>query len=54
MKSIRLHNSSFDAYIYEFTSNTYIMVIISDPDVSTLQKKTKKASVPSQATVKTY
>eukprot|EP01130_Rhizamoeba_saxonica_P004344 TRINITY_DN1777_c2_g2_i1.p1 TRINITY_DN1777_c2_g2~~TRINITY_DN1777_c2_g2_i1.p1 ORF type:complete len:317 (+),score=52.39 TRINITY_DN1777_c2_g2_i1:34-984(+) len=35
LQSMRVHNSDFDAFIYEFTNNTYIMVIISDPSVQT-------------------
>jgi len=35
LQSMRIHNSNFDAYIYEFTSNTYIMVVVSDPEVLT-------------------
>lgn len=31
--SIELHNSDFDAFVYEFTNTTYIMVIVSDPEV---------------------
>ncbi len=30
---MRVHNSKFDAFLDEFTNNTYIMVIISDPQV---------------------
>jgi len=35
LHSMRIHNSKFDAFIYEFTSNTYIMVVVSDPEVQT-------------------
>jgi len=35
LQSMRIHNTNFDAFIYEFTSNTYIMVIVSDPEVQT-------------------
>lgn len=31
--SIEVHNSDFDAFIYEFTSTTFILVIVSDPEV---------------------
>jgi Ras-related GTP-binding protein A/B len=33
LQSMRIHNKNFDAFIYEFTSNTYIMVVVSDPEV---------------------
>jgi Ras-related GTP-binding protein A/B len=33
VRSIELHNSDINAFIYEFTSTTYIMVIVSDSDV---------------------
>jgi len=33
LRSIRVHNEKFDAFLDEFTNNTYIMVIISDPEV---------------------
>lgn len=33
VRSIELHNSDINAFIYEFTTTTYIMVIVSDPDV---------------------
>jgi len=35
LQSMRIHNSNFDAFIYEFTSNTYIMVVVGDPEVRT-------------------
>jgi len=35
LQSMRIHNTKFDAFIYEFTSNTYIMVVVSDPEVRT-------------------
>jgi len=33
LKSMKVHNSQFDAFLDEFTSNTYIIVITSAPDV---------------------
>lgn len=33
VKSIEIHNSNLHAFITEFTSTTYIMVIVSDPDI---------------------
>jgi len=35
LEKMRVTNSEFEAFIYEFTSNTYIMVIVSDPEVRT-------------------
>jgi len=35
LKSMRVHNSKFDAFLDEFTQNTYILVVTSDPGVKT-------------------
>jgi Ras-related GTP-binding protein A/B len=35
LKSMRVHNSKFDAFLDEFTPNTYILVVTSDPGVKT-------------------
>jgi Ras-related GTP-binding protein A/B len=33
LNSMRVHSTNFDAFLMDFTSNTYIMVIIADPEV---------------------
>jgi Ras-related GTP-binding protein A/B len=35
-QSMEVRNSNFAAYIDEFTTNTYVMVIISDPTIRTM------------------
>jgi len=35
LKSMQVHNSKFDAFLDEFTPNTYILVVTSDPSVKT-------------------
>jgi hypothetical protein len=35
LKSMEVRNSNFTAFIDVFTSNTYIMVVVSDPRIST-------------------
>lgn len=35
LKSMRVTNENFEAFIYEFTNNTYIMVVVADPEVRT-------------------
>lgn len=39
---MRVHNEKFDAFLDEFTPNTYIMVIIADPEVCMLSLQEKK------------
>ncbi len=36
LKSMEVRNANFAAFIDSFTSNTYIMVVMSDPSISTL------------------
>jgi len=36
LTSLEVHNSQFAAYIEPFTTNTFVMVIVSDPDISEL------------------
>lgn len=33
LTSIELHTSGFDTFVYDFTSTTYILVVVSDPEV---------------------
>lgn len=35
MRSLDVHNSEFDTFLYEFTSTTFIMVVVADKDVRT-------------------
>lgn len=33
LTSMELHTTDFDTFVYDFTSTTYILVVVSDPDV---------------------
>uniref|UniRef100_A0A6B2LB95 GTP-binding protein n=1 Tax=Arcella intermedia TaxID=1963864 RepID=A0A6B2LB95_9EUKA len=35
LKSMQVHNSKFNAFLHEFTQNTYVLVITVDPEVNT-------------------